>query len=72
MIVMALWPFKGVKGIAEPSTEYFRLLGFEKPESVNLNFPYYGVVEKERRARGESSNSLGQCLQAVGFQHLRA
>ena len=54
-LLMTLWSFKDVKGIAGPSTEYFRLLGFEKPESVDLNFPYQYAIWKECLERGEET-----------------
>lgn len=54
MAVITLWSFKDLKAIAGPSTEYFRLLGFENPESVNMNFPYYAEVEQEYSRRGEA------------------
>ncbi|MDR2209769.1 MAG: hypothetical protein LBE22_12615 [Azoarcus sp.] len=52
-LLMTLWSFKDLKGIAGPSTEYFRLLGFENPESVNLNFPYKYALYEECSERGE-------------------
>jgi hypothetical protein len=55
MIVMTLWSFKDLKSIAGPSTKYFRLLGFENPESVNLNFPYKYAIYEECLARGEET-----------------
>lgn len=51
--IMALWSFKDLKAIAGPSTEYFRLMGFKSPESVNLNFPYVTEIEEEYEERGE-------------------
>jgi len=46
-LLVTLWSFKDLKAFAGPSTEYFRLLGFEKPESVSLNFPYkYAIYEE--------------------------
>lgn len=34
---IALWANSGMKALAGPSTEMFRMLGFAKPESINLN-----------------------------------
>lgn len=51
--VMAVWAFKDLKAIAGPSTEYFRLLGFADPESVNLNFPYHSAMRREHERKGE-------------------
>jgi hypothetical protein len=44
MIVMILWSLKDLKGFSNSSTEYFRLLGFEKPSLVNLNYPYFSEM----------------------------
>jgi hypothetical protein len=52
-LLMTFWTSKDLKAIAGPSTEYFRLLGFENPESVNLNFPYYSAICREHAVRGE-------------------
>jgi hypothetical protein len=54
-LLMTLWSFKDVKAMAGPSTEYFRLLGFENPESVNLNFPYEYAIREECLERGEET-----------------
>jgi hypothetical protein len=42
--IMFLWSLKDLSGASNESTEYFRLLGFEKPHLVNLNFPYYSEM----------------------------
>lgn len=52
-LFVALWSIKDLKAIAGPSTEYFRLLGFADPESVNLNFPYHSALRREYERKGE-------------------
>lgn len=41
---VALWANHDMRAIAAPSTETFRLLGFERPETVNLNQYRISVV----------------------------
>ena len=54
MTVMTLWSFSGLKAIAGPSTECFRMLGLADPEGVNLNnHIYFYEVLRDYRARGE-------------------
>ena len=43
-LLMTLWSFKDLSSTADSSTEYFRLLGFEKPSLVNLNYPYFSEM----------------------------
>jgi hypothetical protein len=37
MVVMALWTGRDMKGLSDPSTQVFKLFGFDDPASVNLN-----------------------------------
>jgi hypothetical protein len=46
---MALWANSDMKALAGPSTEIFRLLGFDKPERVNLNSHQYSIVCRDVR-----------------------
>lgn len=52
-LILALWSIKDIKLVADRSTECFRLLGFESPESVNLNFPYHYRMQQDYIRRGE-------------------
>jgi hypothetical protein len=52
-LIMAIWANRDLKALAGASTEYFRLLGFENPESVNLNFPYHSAARREYERKGE-------------------
>jgi hypothetical protein len=47
-LFVGLWSIKDLRVIAGPTTEYFRLLGLARPETVNLNnFIARSVVRKE-------------------------
>lgn len=45
---MALWANRDMQALAAPSTETFRLLGFDKPENVNLNEYQIKIVASRR------------------------
>ncbi len=45
---MALWSNAGMRALADPATETFRLLGFAHPASVDLNNYRYGLVHGHR------------------------
>lgn len=52
-LIVALWSIKDMNAVAGPSTEYFRLLGFETPQSVNLNgFTTHDAIGDECRKKG--------------------
>jgi hypothetical protein len=56
---MALWNSHTMKALADPSTEMFRLLGFVKPESVNLNGYQLSLLnDKSYRALGRTRNQI--------------
>ena len=56
---MALWNSHTMQGLAEPSTQMFRLLGFAKPESVNLNGYQLSLLnENSFKALGKTRNEI--------------
>jgi hypothetical protein len=56
---MALWNSHTMQGLAEPSTEMFRLLGFASPESVNLNGYQLSLIsENSFKALGKTRNQV--------------
>lgn len=48
---LALWANKDMQTLAKPSTEVFRLLGFARPEKVNLNNYQLSLVESRKRSK---------------------
>ena len=56
---MALWNSNTMQGLAEPSTDMFRLLGFAKPESVNLNGYKLSLLnDNSFKALGKTRNEI--------------
>jgi hypothetical protein len=56
---MALWNSHTMQGLAELSTEMFRLLGFTNPEWVNLNGYQLNLInENSFKALGKTRNQI--------------
>lgn len=68
--VMAVWSIKDLNAIAGPSTEYFRLLGFANPESVNLNFPYHSAARREFERKGEAIPESWYCMSEHQYRNV--
>jgi hypothetical protein len=61
---IAFWTTRTMRGLSDPSTEVFRLLGFANPESVNLNNHQIALVtsrdfRKEIKANEQAEPALG-------------
>jgi hypothetical protein len=56
---IALWSSHTMQGLAEPSTEMFRLLGFANPENVNLNGYQLNLInDNSFKALGKPRNQI--------------
>ena len=66
-IIMAVWANSDMKGLAGPSTDMFRLLGFDKPEHVNLNNYGFRTVAIREHLRDRTETEPTQDL--AEYQH---
>lgn len=50
-LIVAFWSTSTMSALADPATEVFRMLGFDNPERVNLNWYRYAITHQDELFR---------------------